>query len=50
MEAQGYDGNAMVLEYHLGFGSSGGRKVVAAGGITEKYFWHPGPWIYIAWL
>ena len=50
MEAQGHDGNAMVSGYFPGFGSSGGEKVVAVGGIAGKHFWHPGPWIYIAWL
>ena len=32
----------MVSGYCPGFGSSGGGKVVAAGGITGKHFWHPG--------
>ena len=36
MEAQGHDGNAMVLRYHQGFGSSGGGNIAAAGGI---HFW-----------
>ena len=43
MEAQGHDGNAMVSGCHLGFGSSGGEKVVAVADITEKHFWHQDP-------
>ena len=44
MEAQGHDGNAMVSGCHLGFGSSSGGKVAAAGSITGKHFWHQGPY------
>ena len=43
MEAQGPDGNAMVSRYCPGFGSSGGRKVAAAGGITGKDFFTQAP-------
>ena len=45
MEAQGHDGNAMVLGNRPGFGPPGGGKVVAVVGITGKHFWHLGPWI-----
>ena len=50
MEAQGHDGNAMVSGYYPGFGSSGGGKVAAVGGMTGKHFLHQVPWIYIIWL
>ena len=43
MEVQGHDGNATVSGYHPGFGSSGGGKVAAAGGLTGKTYLVPRP-------
>ena len=40
---QGHGGTALVSEHRPGFGSSGGGKVAALGGITGKHFWHQDP-------
>ena len=40
----------MVSGYCPRFGYSGEQNIAAARGMIGKHFWHPGPWIYIAWL